>query len=135
MVEVGRLLEQTTASVALLNTDAHAKNISVLRTGRRTVTLSPLYDVVPAAWFLPGQIQLALPVGGKRRIVEITRHHLLAEARAWGMPEPVARAVITDTLEALALGIADADRRYPDTPGGMREAVGVQLSRLAASAW
>jgi serine/threonine-protein kinase HipA len=135
MVELRRLLEQTTANVALLNTDAHAKNISVLRAGPRTVALSPLYDVTPTAWFLPAQGQAALPVGGKWRVAEITRRHLLAEARTWGMPEPVARAIITDTLGALALGIADADRRHPTTPAAMREAVGVQLLRLAASNW
>ena len=100
MLELRRLLEQTTTNVALLNTDAHAKNISVLRAGLRTVTLSPLYDVAPTAWFLPGQTQAALPVGGKWRITEITRGHLLAEARAWGMPEPVARDVIANTLAA-----------------------------------
>ena len=135
MLELRRLLEQTIVNVALLNTDAHAKNVSVLRSGPRTVTLSPLYDVAPTAWFLPGQSQAALPVGGKWRITEIARRHLLAEARAWGMPEPVARAVIADTLEALAIGIADADDRHPTTPGAMREAVEVQLHRLSTSGW
>ncbi len=135
MLELRRLLEQTTTNVALLNTDAHAKNISVLRAGLRTVTLSPLYDVAPTAWFLPGQTQAALPVGGKWRITEITRGHLLAEARAWGMPEPVARDVIANTLAALALGMADADRRHPATPGAMRHAVETQLRTLRTSDW
>ena len=135
IVEMRRLLEQTTVNVALLNTDAHAKNISVMRTGPRTITLAPLYDVAPTAWFLPAQDQAALPVGGKWRIAEITRGHLLAESRAWGMPEPIARAVISDTLEALASGIADADRRHPTTPEGMRVAVEGQLRRLSQSDW
>ncbi len=135
MLELRRLLEQTTTNVALLNTDAHAKNISVLRAGLRTVTLSPLYDVAPTAWFLPGRTQAALPVGGQWRITEITRGHLLAEARAWRMPEPVARDVITNTLAALALGMADADRRHPATPGAMRHAVETQLRTLRTSDW
>jgi serine/threonine-protein kinase HipA len=135
MTELGRLLEQTTVNVALLNTDAHAKNVSVLHVGPRTITLAPLYDVAPTAWFLPAQGQAALPVGGKWRITEITRHHLLAEARAWGMPDTVARSVIDTTVEALIAGLVDADRRFPTAPEPMRRAVDTQLRRLGASAW
>ena len=59
----------------------------------------------------------------------------VAEARAWGMPESVARAVITDTLQALTSGLAEADRRYPTTPDAMRQAVEAQLHRLRGSDW
>ena len=45
------------------------------------------------------------------------------------------RAVIADTLETLAIGIADADHRHPTAPGAMREAVEVQLHRLSTSDW
>jgi len=135
MTELRRLLEQTTVNVALLNTDAHAKNVSFLHLGPRTITLSPLYDVAPTAWFLPVQGQVALPVGGKWRIAEITRHHLLIEARAWGMPDPVARSVIDTTVEALVAGLDDADQRFPSAPEPMRRAVETQLRRLGASHW
>ncbi len=134
-VELGRLLEQTVVNVALLNTDAHAKNLSVLHAGARTVALSPLYDVAPTAWFLPAQSQVALAVGGKWRIGEITRGHLLAEARSWDMPDREARRVTMQTLDALVGGLAEADRRYPTTPPDMRAAVEAQLTRLAGSAW
>lgn len=81
------------------------------------------------------QSQAALPVGGTWRIVEITRHHLLAEARAWSMPEPVARSVIDTTVEALVAGLDDADQRFPLAPEQMRRAVDTQLRRLGASSW
>ncbi len=135
MIELRRLLEQTAVNVAMLNTDAHARNVSFIYAGPRTIRLSPLYDVAPTAWFLPVQDQAALPVGGKWRITEISRRHLLAGARAWGMPESVARAVITDTLQALTSGPAEADRRYPTTPDAMRQAVEAQLHRLRGSDW
>ncbi len=135
ITELGRLLEQTVVNVALLNTDAHAKNVSFVHTGFRTVSLSPLYDVAPTAWFLPAQSQVALPVGEKCRIGEIERRHLLAEARDWGIPPREARRIITATLDMVAGGLAAADRRYPDAPEAMRAAVGAQIARLAASAW
>ena len=40
--ELTRLLEQTAVNVALGNTDAHAKNVSVIHLHPHTVTLSPL---------------------------------------------------------------------------------------------
>lgn len=135
MIELRRLLEQTTVNVALLNTDAHAKNVSVLHMGPRTIALAPLYDVAPTAWFLPVQNRAALPIGGKWRITEITRRHLLAEARAWGMPDPVARSVIDTTVAALIAGVDGADQRFPSAPEAMRRAVDAQLRRLGASSW
>ncbi len=135
IAELSRLLEQTVVNIALLNTDAHAKNVSVMHTGPRTVSLSPLYDVAPTVWFLPVQSRVALPVGGKWRIDEIERRHLLAEAMGWGIPERDARRIITATLDVVAGGLDDADRRYPDAPVAMRTAVEVQIARLAASAW
>ena len=133
--DLRRLLEQTTINVALLNTDAHAKNVSVLHTGPRTITLSPLYDVAPTVWFLPVQNQAALPVGGKWKITEVTRRHLLDEAQLWGMPDTVARSVIDATLAALAVGITSANARYPFAPEAMQRAVEAQLRRLTASEW
>lgn len=83
--------------------------------------------------FLPTQRQAALPVGGKRRIDEITRRHLLEESRAWGVPEPLARATITSALERLENGMREADAEYPELPDGMRGVVRLQFVRLATS--
>ena len=134
MGELQRLLEQTVVNVALLNTDAHAKNISFLHTPRRTVTLSPLYDIAPTAWFLPTQTQVALPIGGKWKIREIEPRHLLAESHAWGMAAGVARSTIRSTLAAVRAGIASATERYPEAPAPMRAAVEAQVLRLLDTA-
>lgn len=132
-VELARLLEHVTVTVALANTDAHAKNLSVVHSGRGTIALAPVYDVSPTLFFLPATRQAALPVGGKWRIDAMERSHLLAEARVWGMPERVARSGITNALERFEAGIAAADAAYPETPPGMREVVARQFERLAAS--
>ncbi|MFN8622953.1 MAG: HipA domain-containing protein [Chloroflexota bacterium] len=134
-VELRRLLEQTVTNVLLLNTDAHAKNVSVVHRPDRTIALAPLYDLVPTAWFLPGQSQLALPVAGKWRIREVERGHLLAEARSWGVPARAARATIDATISAVAGGSDAADERVPGVSGEMRSAVVGQIERVAASPW
>lgn len=72
------------------------------------VSLSPLYDMAPTAWLLPDQAQAALPIGGKWRIHQIERGHLLDEARSWGMPERHADAIVVGTLERL---LADLEPR------------------------
>jgi len=53
----------------------------------------------------------------------------------WGVPDPVARRIITASLDAVADGRADADRRYPAAPDGMRGAVDAQIARITASPW
>ena len=72
-------------------------------------------------------------MGGTWRIDEITRRHLLGEARAWGVPEPLARGTINSALERLDSGMRDADEGYPELPNGMRDVVRRQFERLATS--
>lgn len=129
--ELLRLLEQTVINIALANTDAHAKNTSVIHTGARTISLSPLYDIAPTRFFLPTQPRAALPVGGKWLIDEMTRGHLLGEARSWGIPEAVARDEITRTLDAVRSGMSDADSRYPALPRELRRFVARHVERLS----
>jgi len=61
------------------------------------------------------------------------RSHLVAEARAWGMPERVARTVIVDAIDRFETGMAAADSEYPETLPGKRDLVVRQFERLAAS--
>jgi serine/threonine-protein kinase HipA len=131
--ELIRLLEQVVVTVALANTDAHAKNLSVLHASPNTISLAPLYDIAPTLFFLPTQRHAALPVGRKWRIDEITRRHLLEEARAWGVPEPIARATISSSIERLENGMHEADAEYPELPDGLHDVVRLQFQRLAAS--
>ncbi len=133
--ELVRLLEQTVVNIALGNADAHAKNIAVVHTGHRTVSLSPLYDVATTQFFVPAQRRVPLPIGGKWRIDEVTRGHLLAEARSWGIPERVARDAISRTLDQLRSGMSDADARYPSLSPELRSLVERHFEHLVASAF
>ena len=74
-----------------------------------------------------------MPVGGKWRIDEITRRHLIAEARSWGIPEEIARTTIAGVLERLEVGMTSADIAIPDLPNGLRAVVRAQFERLALS--
>jgi len=123
-----------TVNVALGNADAHAKNYSMVHSGE-AVTLSPLYDVSPTMAFIPTQRRSSLPVGGRFPIDEITRALLLAEGRSWGIPEPLARRLISSTLDSLVAGMQTADRDYPEMAATTRRLINRQFVRLARSAW
>ncbi len=132
--ELQRLLQQVTVSTALGNADAHAKNYSLVH-GNGTITLSPLYDVSPTMAFPAGQRRASMPVAGKFRIDEITRGHLLAEARTWGVPETVARATIAKAMDDLGFGMQSTERQYPNLPPAIRSCFRVHFERLAKSSW
>jgi serine/threonine-protein kinase HipA len=132
--ELRRFLQQLTLNIALGNLDAHAKNYSVQhRDG--VVTLSPLYDVVPTRPFIPTDRRAAMFVGGKIVFDDITRGHLLAEARSWGIPERIARETIADTLDRLDQGIARADQSFPALADEVRTAIRRQYDVLCSSPW
>jgi serine/threonine-protein kinase HipA len=132
--EQRHLLAHATVNVALGNADAHAKNHSLLHSGG-SISLAPLYDVVPTIAFAPSQQRAGLPVGGKPRIDEIGREHLLLEARTWGMPERVARATIDDALGRLRAGMDAADAAMGPLPDAVRSIVLAQFDRVAGSRW
>ena len=105
--ELQTLLKQVVVSVALRNADLHAKNISLMNRGG-VVSLTPLYDVLPTTAFVPEQTSIGLPIGGKFKLSEIGSEHIVREAAAWGIPEAHARAVLGDTIEALAASVETA---------------------------
>lgn len=130
-VELVRLLEHVTVNLALGNTDAHAKNTSVFHDPSGGLRLSPMYDVAPTLAFIP-QRHFGMSVAGKFVITEITREHVVREARAWGMPERVARATIEQTLHAIkTTGVSAADDAYPSVLVDVRAVAIHQIERLA----
>lgn len=130
-VELVRLLEHVTVNLAFGNTDAHAKNMSVFRDLSGGLRLTPMYDVAPTLAFI-AQRHFGLSVAGKFVVTEITREHLVREARAWGVPERIARASIERTLDALqATGVDAADRAYPGLRADVRVVALEQIERLA----
>lgn len=130
-VELVRLLEHVTVSLALGNTDAHAKNMSVFRDPAGGLRLTPMYDLAPTLAFIT-QRHFGMSVAGKFVITEITREHLVREARAWGVPERLARAAIDRTLEAIqSTGVHAADDANPGIRADVRAVALEQIERLA----
>lgn len=79
-LELQRLIEQLTVNVTLGNTDAHAKNYGVMHPSDASVSLSPMYDVVPAAMVNPGQLEMGLRVDQTLRLDRVTGAKLVGEA-------------------------------------------------------
>jgi serine/threonine-protein kinase HipA len=104
-----RLLRYVAFNVAVGNSDAHAKNFSLLHEPDGEVRLAPLYDAAPLALSYDGRTDLAMRIGGVRSLPDVTLADLVAEAGRWGIPALRAREVVEQTL----LDVEDAARRIP----------------------
>lgn len=129
--DLARLLQQVTINVVLGNTDAHAKNYGLLHSSPGVIVLSPLYDVVPATFVNPAQLEMGLRVDGVLRIDRVSRTRLVAEGAAWGIPHDRAVHIVETTLEAVPRAAEAADTRYPDRPRGLTDHVLDRLESLA----
>lgn len=104
-----KLLRYTVLNVAAGNTDAHAKNFSLLRFDDGHSRLAPFYDAAPLALGFEAPLDLAMSISGERFITRVTVDHLVDEARTWGVESSRAREVISQTLDA----VIEATRRLP----------------------
>lgn len=107
--ELDQLLRYVTFTVAIGNTDAHAKNYSLMHSAEGRTTLAPLYDVAPHALGYDSQQALAIGVNGTSRYAEVTVDDLVSEARGWGVPAERARRTVVETL----LGVESAVLSVP----------------------
>lgn len=97
-----RLLRMTVLAVAVGNLDLHAKNLSLLHPIDGSMTLAPAYDVVPQA-HRANDGELALAVDHEYRHRLVTRDHLIAEGRSWGLRDAadLVDAALAEMLAAL----------------------------------
>lgn len=91
------LARMLTLSVAVGNLDMHAKNISLLHRQDGSVTVAPMYDVVPQAHY-PTDGEFAFRVNGVLTHAAISRDDLIQELTAWGARGRAER-LIDETLE------------------------------------
>jgi serine/threonine-protein kinase HipA len=111
------LLALTTLNLAVGNTDAHAKNISLLRRQDGTVALAPAYDVSMHLHHDHASRVFAMDVNGLRDMDAITGADLVAEGASWGLPRRRVARVVADTLDALRGALEDVDRAaHPGVP-------------------
>lgn len=99
--ETERLLRAVTLNVAVGNTDAHAKNFSLLRFEAGGTALAPYYDGSPLALRYGARQSMAMTVAGVWDINDVTVEHLVQEGLGWGLPAAAARVVVTDTLDRI----------------------------------
>ncbi|MBD5787518.1 HipA domain-containing protein [Cellulosimicrobium terreum] len=104
------LLALTTFNLAIGNTDAHAKNISLLRHDDGTVHLAPAYDVSMHLHHDHASRVFAMDVAGERDMDRLTAQHLVDEGTSWGLPRRRAVRAVAQTLDDLLAALADVDR-------------------------
>ena len=95
------LLRYTTFNLAVGNTDAHMKNHAILRPQIGPPRMAPLYDAGPIALDYEGRKSMALWIGGASYQPDLTRQHLIEEARSWNIRAELAMATIDATLRSL----------------------------------
>jgi len=108
------LLAQMIVNVVAGNTDAHAKNYAFMHPDEATISLAPLYDVVPAREITPQVTDMGMRIGGRIRIDRIGYDQLIDEAESWGMPTVTAQKVVREVLESFQEGIDYANGLYPN---------------------
>jgi len=101
-----RLLRYLTINVAVGNTDAHAKDYSILRPDGTTAAIAPLYDIAPVMLGYEASKRLAMYIDDEQWLPNVTVDHLAREATRWGggpgsLTVDSASEVIADTLERL----------------------------------
>lgn len=95
------LLRYTTLNVAAGNTDAHAKNFSLLHDTQGRTRLAPFYDAAPLALDYALGTALAMSINGVSQLPEITIDDLVAEAGSWGLPVELSRETVASTLDQI----------------------------------
>lgn len=103
--ELAHLATLVSFSVAIGNLDLHTKNISVLHPQDLPARLAPAYDCQPHAHRDDTDGRMALSVGGEYRWKAITRQHLEAEFRSWGLRSP--GTLIDEVADGLQAAVSE----------------------------
>lgn len=101
-------LRGVVAHTFLFNTDAHAKNYSLLFDGD-TVRLAPMYDVVSYAPYIHAdddrKILSSLRLGGTYDLRQILPEALVEAGRTLGVPRDESERIVEDTVTNLAAAL------------------------------
>lgn len=102
------------------NSDAHAKNLSLLLDPPGTLRLAPLYDTVPTMLFSKLKVRCALSVGGVHRSLPVLADMPTFHTRDLSQRLEVTWRAAQDAVEAAAGDLArDRDlQRHRDVVGG-----------------
>lgn len=104
--ELRMLVGALVFTVLIGNSDAHARNLSLLLDPPGNVRLAPLYDTVPTMLFTRLRVRCAMWVGGVHRSLgDVTTDDLLREITGrdgWKVTGPVAARLVDEWIDRLA---------------------------------
>ncbi len=95
------LFRWAVANMALGNRDAHAKNVSVLRTKDGAMRLAPAYDVVCTMAYKDLDTVLPLLFAGALHLAQLNPPALKKAARSFGLTPALAKELVADVCDRL----------------------------------
>ena len=110
------MVRRTVFNLLVGNGDAHLKNWSLIYPDRKRARLSPAYDLVCTAVYLPapGDPELGLPFFGATRLSEVSREHFVRLKGVLRVGDGEVLNVVDETLERFCDAWADgAGERMP----------------------
>ena len=110
--QVLRLFDYVIFNALIGNHDAHAKNFSLLYSGK-TPVLAPLYDTLSTAVYLTLTPKMAMKIGSKYKFSEVQARHWDQFAEAAGL----AKAQAKRRILALAKSLPASARKLQSEPG------------------
>ena len=120
--DISKLIDQIIFNILVANTDAHAKNYSIMH--GRTLRLTPLYDVSSVLPWPRHQHNHAQKIAGKkRRPVDIAKRHWESIARDAGLSEHFLLQQVLKQVDRMATVSGEAIRRVANQPGTSEIAV------------
>jgi serine/threonine-protein kinase HipA len=123
-----RLLAAVVVNVLVGNSDAHAKNFSLLHERSGALHLTPSYDLLCTLHY--GDDHLAMYIDDVRRTNQVTADRLINETLQWGMGRTLSTNIITDLLDRADDAIDAASDETDGVPLTLVMTVKEQLSRL-----
>jgi len=102
------LFRWAVANLALGNRDAHAKNVSVVRTESGALQLAPAYDVVCTMAYADLDSALPLLFGGALHLAQLTPAAVAKAARSFGLTPALAKEIVADVCDRLDANRVDA---------------------------
>lgn len=132
-----KLLALTTLNVVAGNTDAHAKNFSLLlpplsndtRAHRQHPRLADAYDLVPQSFFATEADPLALRINRLSSLRRVTADDLVAEGMSWRLSESACRHTVDSTLHSINVALDNAVG-VRDAPPGLVDFLSEQTANL-----
>jgi serine/threonine-protein kinase HipA len=112
------MLDAVVFNCLIGNDDAHGKNFSLLygrdATGRRTVGLAPLYDLISTARYENLSKAMAMKLGGESDSQKLSQVHFAKFAEDVGLTKPIVRTRVAELASATAKAIDGVSRELPE---------------------